>query len=211
MQFKYLTVIGEAPPLARKDGGFNRMITCRCKCGSVKDVVVYTLIHRGYFSCGCYKRSVTDKCRKRVATNKTLNLAEYHTWRTMKRRCLSKKDKSYSNYGGRGVTVCKEWIESFDKFLLDMGKRPSDKHSLDRIDNNGDYEPSNCRWATMLLQSRNKRTNRFIEFNGERRCIKEWADIIGLSTPSLSKRIANGWPLEKALTTPSMKCYNRFK
>lgn len=118
-------------------------------------------------------------------------------------RCLNENSKSFHHYGGRGINVCARWM-AFESFLADMGERPTDKHSIDRYPNNdGDYEPSNCRWATMKDQSRNTRRNVFLEFNGERRCVAEWAEVQGLSVNVLRARLyVCKWPVERALTTP---------
>lgn len=125
--------------------------------------------------------------------------AEYRAWSHMWSRCTNKNVKEYSYYGGRGITICAEWRE-FDNFLADMGQRPSSRHSIDRIDVNGNYEPANCRWATYTQQARNRRSNRIIEFQGERRTLAEWAEAIGLDVRTLHSRLVGGWSLERALT-----------
>jgi len=120
----------------------------------------------------------------------------------MKSRCLNPHVPQYPNYGGRGVTVCDAWSDSFETFLADMGRRPSPAHSLDRINVDGNYEPSNCRWATNLQQQRNHRKNRRITFRGETKCLSEWAESIGLGRSTLSKRFLAGWDVERALMEP---------
>jgi len=114
-------------------------------------------------------------------------------------RCLNKKDSGYKNYGGRGIKVCDRWLNSFEEFLSDMGHAPSPKHSIDRIENDGNYEPGNCRWATWKAQSRNKRSNRFLMINGEAKCIAEWAEIYGIKYNILHRRISRGLPIEEAI------------
>jgi hypothetical protein len=120
----------------------------------------------------------------------------------MKSRCDNPIQTGYENYGGRGIKVCERWASSFEAFLSDMGDPPDDKAQLDRVDVDGDYEPSNCRWVSPKENSRNKRTNAVIEFNGERRCMTEWAELIGITHQALRRRIhILGWSIEKALTT----------
>jgi len=135
-----------------------------------------------------------------VTTHGMSYSSEYKVWAGMKGRCADKKQKSH---GGRGITVCERW-QSFENFYADMGPRPSDKHSIERIDNDGNYEPSNCRWATLSEQMRNTRRNRIVEFRGEKRTISEWAVITGLTHKLITWRLNNGWPAEDALTTPNV-------
>ena len=120
----------------------------------------------------------------------------------MIQRCNNKISVGYSNYGGRGITVCERWLESFENFYEDMGERPSKKHSIDRIDNNGNYCNENCRWATDIEQANNQRKNIFVSINNVRVSFDELAIFFGLTRASLYKRIfINNWDLEKALTT----------
>ena len=117
-------------------------------------------------------------------------------------RCVNRNIPSWENYGGRGITICDRWLK-FEDFLADMGPKPSNGYSIDRIDVNGNYEPGNCRWATIHEQSRNKRTNRFIEWNGRTQIVSDWAKELGMSTSLLEARLGRlGWPLDKAMTTP---------
>lgn len=127
--------------------------------------------------------------------------SEYAAWAAMKQRCENPKAKQYCDYGGRGVTVCKEWSEDFAAFIAYIGLKPSPSHSLDRIDNNGNYEPGNIRWATKLEQDSNKRTNRLITYKGRTQTLTAWAREIGISEKTLANRIVRGgWPTELAFT-----------
>lgn len=132
---------------------------------------------------------------------------EYTSWHQMLRRCTDPEYLSFRNYGGRGISVCASWVGSFDAFIRDVGLRPTPKHQLDRIDNNDNYEPGNCRWATKREQARNRRTNRFLTFNGETLTVVAWAERIGLSKDTLRSRLNSGWSLPDALTVPRISRY----
>ena len=125
---------------------------------------------------------------------------EHAAWLEMRKRCLSKSSHAFNDYGGRGIRICDRW-QSFNAFLEDMGRKPSCHHSLDRIDNNGNYEPENCRWATQLEQARNKRNSIRLPFEGESLPIGEVAERIGITRTALWKRIfLRGWPVERAIS-----------
>ena len=117
----------------------------------------------------------------------------------MRDRCNNPNEPSFHRYGGRGIKVCERWNSSFENFLADMGERP-DGMTIDRADNDGDYEPGNCKWATRKEQSWNTRRNRYFELNGENLIMSEWARRLGTSTDTIDMRLKSGWPLEKALT-----------
>lgn len=140
---------------------------------------------------------------KRRARHKMSGSPEYKAWSDMKVRCLRPNHKSFRNYGARGIKICERWMR-FDEFFADMGNRP-EGCSLDRRDNNGDYEPGNCRWVTLDEQNRNKRNNHLIEFHGIILNICDWAEVFGLTADALSRRLKRGWPLERAMTHPALK------
>lgn len=129
---------------------------------------------------------------------------EWTAWSAMRGRCTNENGKFYRHYGGRGIKVCPEW-EEFERFYADMGNRPSPDHSVDRIDVNGDYAPSNCRWATRVEQGRNKRNNRLISWNGETLRLTEWSERSGLSIQLIWWRIRMKWELGRALNEPTDK------
>lgn len=124
---------------------------------------------------------------------------EYTAWSSMKHRCLNPKAKNYGLYGGRGIAVCERWIDDFAAFLADMGHRPSAGLSLDRVDNDGDYEPGNCRWADGRQQSNNKRNNHTIVVDGQTMTVTQAARAKGLNIYLVRTRIKRGWSIERAL------------
>ena len=127
---------------------------------------------------------------------------ERTAWNGMRGRCHSPKHPDYPRYGGRGIEVCQRWRNSFEAFYDDMGARPSNKHSIDRIDNDGNYEPSNVRWATIEEQAGNRATSRKIQFNNETHCASEWARITGIPASVICRRLTEGWTVEECLTVP---------
>lgn len=121
----------------------------------------------------------------------------YQVWQNMKARCTNKNLPRYPRYGGRGIRVCERWL-SYENFLADMGEKPHGM-SIDRIDNDGDYAPENCRWADKRIQNANKSTNVYLEHNGERLCITDWAERLGVNPRSLKHRLDRGWPVSSIL------------
>lgn len=147
---------------------------------------------------------------KSVAASSTV---EYSAWSKMIRRCVDPKDAAFRNYGGRGIKVCKKWLNSFENFLADMGPRPSAEHSIDRIDNDGNYEPGNCRWATRMQQNGNQRTNVQLTFDGLTMHMAAWAHHLGIKKSTLHWRIKSGQSLEVALSSsvmPKMRSNTTF-
>ncbi len=193
-QYGRLLVLSRAPNASEKDT--NARWVCQCECGR-KSVAYGQDLKRGkVVSCGCWntqKRITHGMARTNVNA----------VWRSMRDRCNNQKNAAYVNYGGRGIRVCERW-DSFENFLADMGSRPNG-YSIDRIDNNGNYEPGNCRWATTKQQMNNQRRNRVIELNGERKTIAQWAEQLGVGWTCIRDRLDRyGWTIERALTTPKM-------
>jgi hypothetical protein len=129
---------------------------------------------------------------------------EWSIWRAMRRRCYEKNRKTYHRYGGRGITVCDRWLGEFgyENFIADMGKRPSPLHQIDRIDNDGNYEPENCRWVTSKQNNRNRKSNHRVDWNGLNLTVSEWAEKTGISKVTILDRLKRGWTIERALSTP---------
>jgi hypothetical protein len=132
----------------------------------------------------------------------------YQAWLHMKQRCYCLSTPKYPLYGGRGITVCARWLNSFENFLSDMGERPSPKHSLDRIDGDGDYTPDNCRWATYEEQWQTRRDRQPITYAGRSQLLPAWAQETGIGYGVLKSRLRLGWTVERALTTP-VHAYHR--
>jgi hypothetical protein len=123
-------------------------------------------------------------------------------WKGMKQRCFNPNKKSYKDYGGRGIKMCQRWRENFWAFVEDMGMPQSADLEIDRIDNNGDYSPENCRWADKETQLSNKRSNRWLKLNEKKLTLSQWAKLTGLNKRTITDRIESGWSVKKALTTP---------
>ena len=174
---------------------------CYCDCGRWRVVAAGKLLRGRTKSCGCLQADAACKTKFIHGQSGT---HMYRLWQALKSRCLSPSGKYYHNYGGRGITVCDRWRESFEHFLEDVGPRPSEDYTLDRIDNDGNYEPGNCRWATWSEQCRNKRTNLNLTFNGETMCITDWARRIGVSVECLKYRIKMGWPVDSIISRKKM-------
>jgi hypothetical protein len=130
--------------------------------------------------------------------------AEHQAWRSMKHRCLNPRAQKYADYGGRGIRVCARWAASFSAFFTDVGPRPTSRHSLGRIDNDGNYEPGNVRWETLEEQRGNSRQNRVVEAFGRKQIVTAWAREVGISVITLRTRLRRGWSPEMALSTPAV-------
>lgn len=174
---------------------------CVCDCGNPKITVGSWLSSGETGSCGCWERESRHFHTLTHGMSRKKNVV-YAAWCRLRGRCLNKNSKDYPDYGGRGITVCERWND-FTLFLADVGERPSPKHSIDRIDTNGNYEPGNCRWATPKIQSNNRRNIQRFDFRGESKTLTEWAESSGIQMRTLFARIYySGWSVERALTTP---------
>ena len=168
---------------------------CKCHCGNVIKVISGN-VGRGTKSCGCLRRAlITSKNTKHGDSGSRL----YGIWKAMRKRCRNPNDKEYPNYGGRGIAVCNAWgdYKVFRTWALTNGY--ADHLTIDRINNDGDYTPKNCRWATLSEQSKNKRTNVNVEFDGVILSIQEWSRRTGILSATITWRIKRGWPIAAAL------------
>lgn len=183
---------------------------CVCECGNETIVIGDSLRKGDTRSCGCFAKAVTsNRTKGSTPHNKShgkTGTAIYKEWSEMKRRCYNPNDKSYINYGGRGITVCDKWKNSFEAFYEDVSKLPCFRekgYSLNRIDNNGGYEPNNVEWATNKEQSNNRRNNRLIEYKGETKTMSQLAEEYNIPYKKLWKRLNTfHWDIERALSTP---------
>lgn len=170
---------------------------CLCDCGKKTNVKGSNLKNGNTKSCGCSRNMINAKLSKGYRKN---NIRLYNIWASIRQRCYYKKSKQYKDYGGRGIKICDEWLNNFVEFEL-WAKQNGYKENLtiDRINVDGNYEPSNCRWVTMKEQNNNKRNNRYIEYNNEIHTLSEWSDILGFSQQKLKYRLDN-WDLESAFS-----------
>lgn len=175
-----------------------------CDCGNHFEANGYSVRCGKIITC-----PTCSKERVRMASVKhgLSETVEFGIWTGIQTRCYNRRTKAFKDYGGRGIVVCDRWLESFDNFLADMGKRPSKHHSIDRKDNNGNYEPSNCWWATSKEQNGNKRNNVMVTINGITKHMTDWIRDLGLNKNTVYSRIYfNKWPIEKALTKEVRSC-----
>lgn len=189
-----LTVIEETDE--RRSGSV--VWLCECDCGTRKRISAQCLKSGRVLSCGCYNK---EKDLRHGLSHTRL----HHAWESLIDRCTNPNSKEYPNYGGRGIKVCNEWLNSFEAFM-DWAYRngfdetaPRGKCTIDRIDVNGNYEPSNCRWTDMKVQCRNRRNNVIVECDGESHCLSEWAEILGVSYSMLVNRYDRGWKPEEII------------
>lgn len=161
-------------------------IRVQCECGTVKVTWLNAVTRGSSTSCGCYRNEQSSKAATKHGGRHT---PEYAVWCTMKARCSNPNNEKYMSYGGRGIEVCKRWADNFQNFIDDMGKRPSKRHSIERKDNNGNYEPSNCEWALPAQQMKNQRRSKLYDLNGKMFNLKEIAEILSINHHSLSTRM----------------------
>lgn len=172
---------------------------CRCDCGQ-EAVVSGKNLRRGQQSCGCLQKEAARTTRYKHGMS---NTRIFRTWQAMINRCTNANGPDFKCYGGRGIAVCQDWLDSFEAFYADMGEPPTLQHTLDRIDNDGDYAPDNCRWATRLEQGRNTRKVAKITIDGITRSTPEWAEIAGISAKAISIRIRKGMLPKYAVFNPA--------
>lgn len=167
---------------------------CHCECGTIKFIERKRVKSGHTKSCGCLQK---EKAAKTKTTHGFSGTSVHQAWKAINQRCNNKKTACYGDYGGRGIRV--EW-KNFANFLNDMGLKPSKNHSIDRIDNNGNYSRGNCRWATRIEQNNNRRDNRRFDYKGEKFTLTELSKMSGVKYLTIWKRLNRGWPTEKAVT-----------
>lgn len=179
---------------------------CVCTCGNIR-VVCSSNLNKGHHqSCGCLSAELSSARLLKHGLSRT---PEYAIWFAMTSRCHNPMNPRYADYGGRGITVCDQWRQSFETFYRDMGSRPSAKHEIDRKNNDNGYEPSNCHWTTRSENRRNTRRNRLLTFAGETLSVAGWAERMGIRPQTLANRLRRGWPVERSLTTERLQTWSR--
>lgn len=178
--------------------GYAYFWLCKCDCGNEKVMMKEYLVNRRTKSCGCIN--------KENPPQKTHGMSQtrlYEIWKNMKRRCYKETNSRYENYGGRGIIICDEWKDNFIPFYnWAMANGYNDNLTIDRENVDGNYEPSNCRWATWQEQSYNTTRTHHLTFNGKTQCISEWAKELDLTCSAIQHRLQRKWNLNKILTTP---------
>lgn len=173
---------------------------CTCNCGAECLAPVNHLQDGRRVSCGCAKLTGSQRLSRKARHGHYVGnqpSPTYSSWTSMRTRCLNPNAPDFMRYGGRGIVICQRWTK-FENFLADMGERPA-KHTLDRKDTNGHYEPENCRWATQITQDRNKRTNRVLEAFGRQQILGDWVRETGIPSKTITDRLKRGWAVERAL------------
>lgn len=178
---------------------FGNLWEFKCDCGKITQKIDCNASRGQVKSCGCQR---TDSNKERMTTHGLCKTPEYQIYHGMKQRCCNPDERAFPNYGGRGIKVCDRWLEGFENFIADMGPRPSKKHSIDRIDNNGNYEPGNCRWTTIDVQLFNRRTTSFVTYEGVTKPIREWCAELNMKLVTFKGRIRRGWTVEKLINQP---------
>ena len=195
MRFGRLRILERAP----SKHGVTRWY-CACDCGTLRVISSPGFKNWKTQSCGCLQREATSQAARTHGLSKS---PTYKVWCAMKSRCFRKTDTAYADYGGRGITVCPEWAASFEAFLRDMGERPAGM-TIERRDATGHYEPGNCVWASRLDQARNRRSLHMVNVDGEEMCLSAACALYGQKRKRVQLRLAGGWDLMEALTTPSL-------
>lgn len=193
-RFGKLTVISSAP----SEGGKCKW-NCLCDCGNTSKPSTSALRSGTSASCGC---AVGASAKQRFSKHGLSNSPEYKVWGNLLTRTQNPKTSNYMDYGGRGIRVCKKWADSFPAFYADMGGRPTPAHTIERINNDGDYEPENCKWATRFEQARNRRNTRLIFHDGKSLTAAGWAGVSGLAATTIKRRLGMGWPVSETLEKP---------
>jgi hypothetical protein len=196
MRFTRLVVLSQGP----SDSNGNAKWHCQCDCGKQTLTSGFTLRNGEAKSCGCL---TTDQLVERITKHGKVKTSEYYSWSGMIQRCTNPKAASFQRYGGRGISVCDRWLQ-FENFYADMGPKPSQNYTIERINNDGNYNPSNCRWATKQEQNFNTSRNHFVKYKGRKLSVTEAAELApnGITRGGVFHRLRSGWSIEEALELP---------
>lgn len=175
---------------------------CQCDCGNTKTIIASSLLNGLTISCGCYNKEHSKEIHSK---HKQSYSKLYKVWNAMKTRCYNRNFMYYCNYGGRGIKICDEWKDFINFYNWAIQNGYKEGLTIDRINNDDDYKPNNCRWITRKQQNNNMRKNILIEYNGKKQTISEWANEYNLSRVALYYRLKRKWDIEKALTTTLQK------
>lgn len=197
-KYNKMTAIAIAPTRLTSGGKRVSQWVFRCDCGKVVTKDKGSVTRGLQKTCGC-------KIDSKAITHGKTKTSEYGIWQQMKKRCHNSNGVGHHRYQGRGIKVCDRWRESFENFYEDMGDRPSNRHSIDRVDNDGDYEKGNCRWATVSEQSNNKSTNIYHDFLGQKMTLSQLLSLTDVSKTELHRRLNSGMSVYMAITKPTKK------
>ena len=203
-KFGRLTVVERRENYIDPKGKQRSKWRCECECGNIVDVVGSVLKNGHTKSCGCLRKETS------VAVNRTHGMIDtpiYKEWENMKARCYIKSSSRYHRYGARGITVCDRWRNSFEAFYEDVSKLPhfgECGYTINRIDNDGNYEPNNVEWADKITQANNTSTNHYVTYKGKTQTIAQWAREFHIGSATLLYRLKAGWNIERALTEPAI-------
>lgn len=218
-RFEYLVVLAFVGKL-RQGRDRKYFWRCKCDCGNIKNIPRSNLVSGNSGSCGCKNSWVRGlrRSHKESHGRHGPGTTEYVSWRKIRERCYNEKCPEYRSYGAVGIKMCDRWnygengMMGFECFLLDMGRKPSNRFSIDRYPNGaGNYEPGNCRWATAKQQARNINTNVYVEIEGQKKLLIDLSDQYGLPAEAVRKRIRRGWDVKRAVETPLMANKYVFK
>jgi hypothetical protein len=184
---------------------YKRYFNVLCDCGSKKTMNIHWIISGNSKSCGCLMREIAAELCRNKATHGKSGTRIYNIWIGIINRCNNSTWKEYAKYGARGIMVCNDWLDykTFEYWVNSSGY--SDDLSIDRIDNNGNYEPSNCKWSTPTEQANNRRSSVYLEYNGEIKTIANWSRVFNVSQGVIGQRVKMGWSIEDAISKPIRK------
>lgn len=192
--------------LDHKNKNYHQYWLCECDCGVKKVVNASSVKHGSIKSCGCLNNELLKKRKPNLSHGYANKEKLYEVWKNMKRRCKDKNNNRYEFYGGKGIVVCEDWDNdylSFRNWAMNNGYK--DNLTIDRIDNNGNYEPENCRWATMKEQLNNQSRNRLLTYKGETKTMSEWATKLNITYGAINHRVQRDWSMERIVNTPMRK------